>query len=110
MAKSVLLVSDDEAFRSKVAILVNNRGFNYVAVENIEAARSALERLHFDLVLIDTDSGHLMDLKGFANKLHALGQKVLVALFGPLNWEGLRAPYILKAYFEAEFVGTWKYL
>jgi len=105
MAKSVLLVSDDEAFRSKVAILVHNKGFNYVVVKDIESARSALVRSPHDLVLIDSRVGPVDDLKSFANKLHGLGFKVLVALQILVVWQGLKAPFIHKARVEADLLG-----
>lgn len=102
MDKTILLVSRDGDFVSKVAELVRSRGFICVVVNNIQDAYEALKRAFYGLVIIHGDVGPMVLVKGFANGLHEHNQKVLIALWDIPAWMDLKAPFILRARIEAD--------
>jgi len=96
MEKSVLLVSGDEGFRTRVAELVRGRGFICVTANSISDASEALKRAIYDLVLIDSNVGPELLVREFVKILLEHKQKVLVFVLIIPDWVGLEVPLILR--------------
>ena|SRR3990167_2879932 len=96
MEKSVLLVSNDADFRTKVVRIVRGVEFVCVVVNNISDAYEAIRRAHYDFVLIDSNVGAGLLVREFASRLLELSQKVLVVVSVIPDWVGLEVPLILR--------------
>ncbi len=91
MAKSVLVVDDEEDIRTSVKQVVESAGFTAKAVGSGKEALKALEKEKFDLVLLDMFMPEMIGLqvleKIMQNKKTA-GQKVAFLTVAQLNEAG----------------------